>query len=79
MPIEIPSEFRPFVDQELQTGLYRSDQDVVNKALEMLRREREEALAGIREGLADVEAGRVQSLDDAFEDLRVEFGLPPGE
>jgi putative addiction module CopG family antidote len=77
MPIEIPSEFRPFVDQELKTGLYRSDQEVVNKALEMLRREREEALAGIREGLADAEAGRVQSLDGAFEDLRVEFGLPP--
>lgn len=75
MGIEIPAVLRPFVDQELKTGLYESEQDLVNKALEMLQRERESALAGIREGLADVEAGRVQPLAEAFADLRKELGL----
>jgi predicted transcriptional regulator len=35
-----------------------------------------EALAGIREGIEDVKAGRRQSVDDVFEELRVKHGLP---
>jgi predicted transcriptional regulator len=35
-----------------------------------------EALAGIREGIDEVEAGRTQSIEDVFEELRVKHGLP---
>jgi predicted transcriptional regulator len=73
MAIEISPALRPSVEQELKSGLYESEQDLVNKALQMLQREREAALAGIREGLADVEAGRVQPLAEAFADLRKEL------
>ncbi|HEX4128575.1 MAG TPA: hypothetical protein VHZ24_00945 [Pirellulales bacterium] len=31
----------------------------------------------IRDGLADVEAGRVSPLDEAFERIRAKLGLPP--
>ena len=41
------------------------------------KQERQEALAGIRAGLRDVEAGREQPLAEAFDDLRKEFNLPP--
>jgi len=36
----------------------------------------QEAVAGIREGYEDVKAGRTQSADEAFEDLRAKHGLP---
>jgi len=35
-----------------------------------------EALAGIREGIDEVEAGRTQSIEDVFEELPVKHGLP---
>jgi Arc/MetJ-type ribon-helix-helix transcriptional regulator len=75
MPIEIPAALRPFVDQELKSGLYASEQDLVTKALQMLQQERESALTGIKEGLADIEAGRVQPLAEAFANLRRELGI----
>jgi predicted transcriptional regulator len=36
----------------------------------------QEAVEGIREGLADIEAGRVSPADEVFERLRVKHGLP---
>ena len=74
MAIEIPSDLRRFVEQELQAGHYDSEQEVVSHALRMLQRERKATVAGIQAGLADVEAGRVQPLGEAFSDLRREFG-----
>jgi len=44
--------------------------------LEWERQEFEEAVEGIREGYEDVQAGRTQSADEAFEELRVKHGLP---
>lgn len=35
-----------------------------------------EALEGVRRGYEDMKAGRVQDLDEFFEDLRVEHGFP---
>jgi predicted transcriptional regulator len=35
-----------------------------------------EALEGVREGYADFEAGRIQSAESVFEELRVKYGLP---
>lgn len=37
-----------------------------------------EALEGIRQGLADVDAGRTQPLAEAFAEIRRELGLPLG-
>lgn len=38
--------------------------------------ERDEVDAAIREGLADVEAGRVQPANEAMEEIRKEFDFP---
>jgi hypothetical protein len=39
-------------------------------------RERDEVNTAIREGLADVEAGRYQDASDAMEEIRKEFDFP---
>ncbi len=75
MSIEIPSDLRRFVNQKLEAGNYQSEQQLVDSALRMLQRERAATAAGIRSGLADVAAGRVQPLDAAFDELREELGV----
>jgi predicted transcriptional regulator len=40
------------------------------------RRARSEINKGVSRGLADVDAGRFESADEAMERLRDEFGLP---
>ncbi|MCG8584095.1 MAG: hypothetical protein MI757_05225 [Pirellulales bacterium] len=79
MELQLPSDLESFVQQELRSGHYGSEptpKDVVAEGLRALKRERESALAGIRAGLEDVEAGRVQPLAEAFAELRNEFNLP---
>ena len=75
MSIEIPSDLQPFVAQQLQLGLYQSEQQLVDDAVRLLKAERDEAVDGIRLGLVDAAAGRTQPLADAFRDLRQEFHL----
>ena len=75
MSVEIPSDFQPFVQEQLQHGVFKSEQQVVAEALGLLKAEREETLEGIRLGLADAATGRFQSVAETFDDLRREFGL----
>lgn len=75
MSIEIPADLQSFVSEQLQHGCFSSEQHLVVEALKMLRADRDESLEGIRLGLADAAAGRVQPLAEAFSDLRAEFKL----
>ena len=72
--------FPPMLDQlvreELATGAYRSEDDVLVEAMQVLR-DRDEAIAGIREGLSDLDAGRVRSLADVDAELRTKHGIAP--
>ena len=72
--------FPPMLDQlvreELATGTYRSEDDVLVEAMQALR-DRDEAIAGIREGLSDLDAGRVRSLGDVDAELRTKHGIAP--
>jgi predicted transcriptional regulator len=77
MSIEIPVDLQSFVSDQLRSGGFTSEQQVVAEGLRLLKAEREETLAGIRAGLADAAAGRFQPLNEAFADLRREFGLEP--
>ncbi len=76
MTIEIPADLQPFVREQLQLGCFHTEQQLVTEALQLLRAEREESLEGVRKGLADAAAGRVQPLAEAFADIRREFNLP---
>ncbi len=79
MRFELPADLKPFVEQEFATGRYTTREEVVVQALCWLRDERQEAIAGIKQGLNDVAAGRTQPLSEAFADIRKEFGVPETE
>jgi Arc/MetJ-type ribon-helix-helix transcriptional regulator len=73
MAVEIPAEFQSFVREQLQLGSYHSEQQLVTEALQLLKADRDESLAGIQQGLADAAAGHMQPLAESFADLRREF------
>lgn len=75
----LPTDLEEFVEQELRCGRYRSREEMISLGLRLLKREREEATQGIRQGLDDVKAGRVQPVDEAFDEVRAELGIPSDE
>jgi putative addiction module CopG family antidote len=72
----ISPELEQFVNQEVASGRFANRDEVIVHALLLLKNDRDEAVAGINAGLADVAAGRVQPLHAAFDDLRREFDIP---
>ncbi len=63
-----------YVSELVRTGRFNSRSDVLREGVRMVE-EREKRLAALdaalAEGLADVEAGRVISIDEAFERVRL--------
>jgi Arc/MetJ-type ribon-helix-helix transcriptional regulator len=76
MTIEIPADLQSFVREQLQLGCFSDEQQLVTEALQLLKAERGQSLEGVRLGLADAAAGRVQPLAEVFADVRREFNLP---
>lgn len=72
----LAGDLEQFVQQEISSGRFPNRESVVAQALRLLQRDRDEAVVGIRLGLDDVAAGRVQPLGDAMADLRHELKLP---
>ena len=65
LSVEVPGFDRRFVVVE------QSEYDTAMEALALQRN-----VELIREGVADVEAGRVMPLDEAMEQIRQELGFP---
>jgi Arc/MetJ-type ribon-helix-helix transcriptional regulator len=76
MPDTLPEDLQQFVSQELATGRYDSTQDLLIAGLRLLQRDRAEAAEGVWAGLRDMEAGRFQPLDEAFDELRRTLSIP---
>lgn len=76
MTAEIPADLQSFVHEQLQLGCFPNEQQLVTEALQLLKAEREQSLEGVRQGLADTAAGRMQPLAETFADLRREFNPP---
>ena len=74
MSYAFPPELQRLVREELATGTYCSEDDVLVEAIQALR-ERDASIAAIREGLADLDAGRVHPLDDVDVELRTKYGI----
>lgn len=72
MTTPFSSELESFVEQEVASGHFADRNAVIECGLRLLQRDREEAIHGILAGLADVAAGRVQSLNEVFDELRRE-------
>ncbi len=75
----LAGDLEQFVQQEISSGRFPNRESVVAHALRLLQRDRDEAVVGIRLGLDDVAAGRVQPLRDAMADLRHELEVPRDE
>ncbi|MGO8753563.1 MAG: type II toxin-antitoxin system ParD family antitoxin [Thermoguttaceae bacterium] len=79
MTIEIPAEFRPFIEAIIRNGTFKSEVDVVREGLRLLQ-EREHRLTLLREelkpALEGLDRGEGIRLDgdakihEFFEDLR---------
>jgi predicted transcriptional regulator len=74
---------RPERKAQLDDYAQRHGQDVADALdealaayLEWERADYQEAAEGIRQGFEDVEAGRTQPAEEAFEELRLKHGLP---
>jgi len=74
MQINIPNDLEQFLEEEFATGRYVSREEVLIQALQWLRDERQQALAGIQQGLDDAAAGRAEPLADAFAEIRRRTG-----
>ncbi len=66
-------ELEQFVQAEIASGHFADRAAVIEHALRLFQRDREEAIEGIKAGLADVAAGRTQPVDVAFDELRSEL------
>jgi putative addiction module CopG family antidote len=75
MSFKIPSDLQEFVDEQLKLGCYDSESEIVADGLRLLKAVREETVEGIKAGLEDAAAGRVQPLSEAFAELRREIGV----
>lgn len=74
---------RPERKAQLEAYAQRRGQDAATaldhalaEYLEWERQDFDEAVEGIRHGCEDVKAGRTQSAEEMFEELRVKHGLP---
>lgn len=80
MTFHLPEELARFVQAKVQSGRFASEDEALTEAVRLLRRreEAEEArvLAGIRQGLEDMKAGRGRPAEEMFADIQREFNLP---
>jgi hypothetical protein len=74
MSYPFPPVLDRLVREELATGVYNSEDDVLVEAMQALR-DRDEAVAGVREGLSDFSAGRVRLVGDVDAELRTKYGI----
>lgn len=72
---QLSAELEQFVKIEVASGRFPNREAVIDHALRLLQREREEARAGLVAGLEDAASGNMQPLADTFNDLRREFHL----
>lgn len=78
MSIDLAPDVWNELQRQLATGAYASPDDVLREALAALRFREGEYLA-IKEGIEDMEAGRVLPLQVFDRDFRQRNGLPEAE
>jgi Arc/MetJ-type ribon-helix-helix transcriptional regulator len=73
MSYPFPPEIKQLIDQNLATGMYASEEEVLHAALNVLS-DYNATLADIRQGRLDYEQGRGEPLADAMADIRQQLG-----
>jgi len=77
VPDTLPKDLQQFVDHELAAGRYESTDVLVIAGLRLLQRDRQEAVEGIQESLAEMERGEGVPLDEAFDEIRRRHHIRP--
>ena len=75
MSYELPTDVTQTIDTLLATGRYSSVDEVLRDALAALR-QREDDVAAIEAGLADVEAGRYRPFSEIDTEFRLRHDIP---
>lgn len=78
MAAEIATDLEEFIEREITAGRFADRGAVLEHALRLMQRDRDEAVAGIRAGLVDVKNGRMQPLETVFDRVRNSNGNTPG-
>jgi antitoxin ParD1/3/4 len=81
MNLRMPERWESFVKAQVASGRFASDEDVMGEALTLLEasiRHEAETLERIRKGLADVDAGRTQPIEEALAEIRRDLDLHQG-
>lgn len=68
--IEFDDELEAFVREEVETGHFPSRQALLSHAVQLLRRDRQDAVLGIMTGLEDIAAERIQPVEQAVAEIR---------
>jgi Arc/MetJ-type ribon-helix-helix transcriptional regulator len=76
MSYVFPTEIRQLIDQNLATGAYSSDEDVLQAALRVLS-DYHATIADIRQGMMDHASGLGEPLSDSMNDIRQQLGSQP--
>jgi Arc/MetJ-type ribon-helix-helix transcriptional regulator len=76
MSYGFPPEIQQLIDQNMSTGMYPSEEDVLQAALHVLS-DYNATVADIREGIADYDQGRGEPLSQAMADIRRQLGSAP--
>lgn len=74
MSLQLTPEIAAKVQRFLAEGRFKNEEEVLREALAALKR-REEDLADIHEGIADMEAGRGRPLEEIDKEIRAKFGI----
>ena len=75
MPYNLPPDVQDQIKQQIATGHYSSEDDVLRAALQALSFRHDE-LAAIQAGIDDMEAGRMHPFEEADADIRGQFDFP---
>lgn len=76
MPYAFPPEIKQLIDQNMGTGLYASEDDVLQAALHVLSNYNA-TVADIRQGIRDYEQAQGEPLSQAMADIRQQLGPRP--
>ena len=75
MNVELTTEMQDIIREQLATGRFASEADVLSSALKKMQRDWDTYL-DIQAAMEDEAAGRVKSLDEFLADFRQKFPVP---
>jgi hypothetical protein len=73
MSNDFPPEIKQLIDQNMATGMYGSENEVLQAALHVLS-DYNDTVADVRQGVSDYEQGLGVPMQQVFQDVRRQLG-----